>query len=501
LRTGGGILRILIVLKFLSFILFVITGWMLIPLLYSYILGDSIIVMLFAKSIAIGIASGAALYLASQRADMTKMGMKEVITSVTLSWIVASALSSLPYWLGGSAPTYTDAFFEGMSGFTTTGTTIFPSLDSLPRGLLAWRGLTHWLGGMGIIGLTLALMPFAGFSGFQLFSAEAPGMVHEKITPRLQQTAVMLWLIYVVLTILLTLLLLAAGMGGFDAINHAMAAISTGGFSTHTANIAYFDNACFDWILIFFMFISGANFVLYLQALKGRSLKKVFCDPEFRFYLISVSSISILASFGLYINGTSPSFADALRRGSFHAVSFITTTGFVGANYDVWPHFALALLFVCLFLGGCAGSTAGGIKQGRLLVMWRHLTRQISLLISPRAIIPVRLGARMIESSAVSSCMAFFGLYLLVFVMGVFLITLFEPDLLTAISGAATSLGNIGPGFGRLGSGGNYASQASGAKWIYSFLMLCGRLELYTVLTLFSRAYWRDGILLSNETR
>jgi trk system potassium uptake protein TrkH len=354
---------------------------------------------------------------------------------------------------------------------------------------------------MGIIVLTLTIMPLIGVGGFQLYSAEAPGMVHEKITPRLQQTAVILWLIYLLLTVALTVILMAGGMGVYDAITHSMGTISTGGFSPHGMSVAHFDSAFYDWILIFFMFISGANFALHFYALKQRSLKSFFADPEFCFYLTSVASISIIVSLSLYQSGVYKTLPAAFRFGSFQVVSLVTTTGFVSADYDAWPAFAKSLLFFCLFLGGCAGSTSGAIKHVRLLVMSRYIGRQLTRVLNPRAVIPFRIGAQTLESEVISSCLAFFGLYFIVFAVGGFLITLFEPDLFTAISGAATTLGNVGPGFSKLGPTQNFANQSIASKWIYSFLMLCGRLELYTVLALFSGVFWRDGVICSGKDR
>ncbi|MDL2263941.1 TrkH family potassium uptake protein [Synergistaceae bacterium OttesenSCG-928-I11] len=491
-------MRVCVVVRFLGFLMIVISLWMICPFVYAVSNAGEDTVP-FALSIGIGIFSGAVLYFLGRGVDMSKMRAREAMASVALSWIAASAVSGLPYFFHGSAPTYADAFFEAMSGFTTTGSTILQDIDAVPRGLLLWRGLTHWLGGMGIIVLTLTMMPILGVGGFNLFTAEVPGVVHEKITPRVRQTAVILWLIYIGLTLIQTIILLLGGMGIFDAITHAMGTISTGGFSPHDESMAYFDNAFYDWVVTFFMFISGANFVLHYQAIRGRSLRSFFRDPEFAFYFLCVLSLSLLTSLGLYMSGTSESIHQCLRHGAFQVTSLITTTGFVTTNYEIWPFFSQSLLFVCLFLGGCAGSTSGGIKQIRLLILFRHAARQLTRILNPRAVLPLRIGKKAMDLDAISSTLAFFGLYLLVFVVGIFGITLFEPDFFTAISGVAATLGNVGPGFGTLGAAGNFASQAAGAKWIYSFLMLCGRLELYTVLILFSRPYWNEGVILSKD--
>ncbi|MDR3331191.1 MAG: TrkH family potassium uptake protein [Synergistaceae bacterium] len=488
-------MRIGVVVKFLGFLLLVISAWMLAPLIYTAINGGDDILS-FVETLTVSGSVSLLFILVSRRVKMSEMGMREAMASVTLSWVAASAVSGLPYWFHGSAPMYADAFFEAMSGYTTTGSTILTDIDSAPGGLILWRGLTHWLGGMGIIVLTLTLMPLIGVGGFQMYRAEVPGMVHEKLTPRVQGTAVILWLIYMALTVVLTALLMIGGMDFLDAVTHSMGTISTGGFSSKSASLAFYDSAYFDWVITFFMFLSGANFVLHFHAIKRRSLRCFFEDPEFSFYSVLIISIGLAVSSGLYLSGTYSTLSDSLRFGFFQVVSLVTTTGFISADYDLWPYFIKSMLFICLFMGGCAGSTSGSIKQVRLLVMSSHIARHISRILSPRSIAPLRIGARSLDSGVVSSCFAFLGLYAVVLAAGAFVISLFEPDLFTAISGAATTLGNVGPGFGVIGPTMNFAGQATGAKWTYSFLMLCGRLEFFTVLILFTRAFWRGGAAL-----
>jgi trk system potassium uptake protein TrkH len=471
-----------------------ISGYMTIPFLVAAVIeGED--QYAFAWSIFVGVSVGVAFLYFGRRSAFSKMSVGEVFMSVSLTWVAASAISAFPYWLYGVALTYTDAFFESMSGFTTTGATIFYNLDDLPHCLLTWRAMTHWLGGMGIIGLTLVMLPFAGASGLKMYSAESPGMTHEKITPRLQQTALYLWGIYFAFTAALTFLLMLGGMDFFEALNHSMATVSTGGFSTASEGIASFRSPFCEIVIIVFMYISGANFVLHFYAIKNGTLKNYFRDPEFRFYTAVVAGFSVLMSFDVYFSGAESSPLAAARSGAFQVVSFITTTGFVSSNYDLWPHFARALLFICLFPGGCAGSTAGGIKHIRILVMLRHIRRQISRTLNPRSVLVYPVGDGALEPAVMSSCMAFFGLFFIVYALGTFAVCLFEPDFLTALSGAATALGNVGPAFGRLGAESTFSGQAWQAKWIYSFLMLCGRLELYTVIALFSGAFWREGIM------
>ena len=482
------------VFKFLGLLTLIITIWMICPLVYSLSTAGSD-VRAFTGAIAVGLLCALALFAAAGKTGVNAMGMREAFVSVTLSWVMASAIGALPYLFCGSAPTYTDAFFEAMSGFTTTGSTILRDVESAPRGLILWRGLTHWLGGMGIIVLTLSIMPLLGIGGFQLYSAEAPGLIHEKLTPRVQQTAIILWCIYLGLTVLETLLLLAGGMELFDAVTNSMGTISSGGFSPRNNGIAHYKSAYVDWVVTLFMYLSGASFALHFQVLRGRSPRFYFRDPEFRFYTSLLAALSLAVSLGLYSSGEYARFADALRLGTFQIVSFVTTAGFVSADYVSWPHFPQAILFFAIFSGGCSGSTAGGIKQARLLILCRHAERHLLRRLSPRAVLPLRIGKESPEIKLIASCLGFFALYMFLFFTGSFLVSLTEPDLLTAMSAVASTLGNVGLAFGSVGIYADYADQAQSAKWLYCFFMLCGRLELYTVLVLFSKAFWRGGIV------
>lgn len=493
-------MKIQAVFKFLGFFTALITACMMCPFIYSAIYTDADTIP-FAIGEVFGIAVSALLYLLGRGADLADMRGREAMASVTFGWIIASAIGGMPFYLHGAAPTFADAFFEAMSGFTTTGATILASIDTVPRGLLLWRDVTHWLGGMGIIVLTLVVMPIAGGGGFSLFAAEAPGLDDEKMTPRIQNTAVILWLIYIGLTVLLAVMLMIFGMDMYDAVTHSMGTISTGGFSPHDGSLAFFDDPIYDWTITIFMFASGANFTLHYLALRGRSLKAFTRDPEFKLYTFISVVISLCIAAALYADGSYSTFADCLRHGTFQTLSFITTTGYLSSNYDGWPHFAKALLFLTFFMGACAGSTAGGFKQIRLLILFRHAKRQVRMLLAPRAIIPIRIGEKTMRARGISSTFAFLGLYAAVFFTGTFLVSFFEPDFITAMSGTATTLGNVGPAFGALGASYCFSDQIVGAKWIYSFLMLCGRLELFTVLMLFTKTFWENGIVFNGKRR
>ena len=487
-------MRLSIVFKFLGAIIGIITFWMIFPLGWSlFTSGDDAFSLL--ESIGIGFTVAVTLYLCGYNAVSEDMGGREAFLAVTLSWVIASAIGALPYWIHESLPTYTDAYFEAMSGFTTTGSTVLTDIEAVPDGILLWRALTHWLGGMGIIVLTLAVMPLLGVKSSQLFNAESPGPIKEKLTPRIQQTAMLLWGIYVGLSCILTLLLLAGGMNLFDSLTHAFSAISTGGFSTKNASIGHYNSVYFDWILTLFMFLSGASFALHYRVLVGRKLGLFWKDPEFCFYTAVVSIASIVIALFLFFSKNYDSLTDAFRFATFQVVSIITTTGFVTSDYELWPMGAQAIILLLLLFGGCAGSTSGGFKLIRVLVILKHSLREFRTLLSSRIVLPLRIGNNVLELPVISSCMAFFGAYLSVIVVASFFISLTGDDLLTSISSVVTTLGNAGPGFRTVGPVRNFAGQTLTAKWIFSFCMLCGRLEIYTVLVLFSAPFWQGSTL------
>ena len=484
-------MRLSIVLKFLGAITGIVTFWMVFPLGWSLFTASNDVFALL-ESMGIGFSVAIALYLSGYNARSEDMGGREAFLAVTLSWVIASAIGALPYWIHESLPTYTDAYFEAMSGFTTTGSTVMTDIQSVPNGILLWRSITHWPGGMGIIVLTLAVMPLLGIRSSQLFNAESPGPIKEKLTPRIQQTAMLLWGIYVGLSALLILLLLIGGMSFFDSLTHAFATISTGGFSTKNASVGHYDSAYFDWVITLFMFLSGASFALHYRVLVGKKIGLFWKDPEFRFYTVIVSIASIVIAFFLFFSKNYGSLADAFRFATFQVVSIITTTGFATADYELWPMGTQAIILLLMLLGGCAGSTSGGIKLIRVLVIGKHSMREFRTLLSSRIVLPLRIGDNVVELPVISSCMAFLGIYLSILVVASFLISLTGDDLLTCLSSVITTLGNTGPGFHAVGPSHNFSEQTLAAKWIFSFCMLCGRLELYTVLVLFSAPFWQE---------
>ncbi len=444
----------------------------------------------FATAVAVGLGLSAALFLWGRGADYADLDVKDGFGVVALMWLAASLLGALPFWLHGVAPTFADAFFESVSGFTTTGASVIAEVEACPRGILFWRGLTHWLGGMGIIVLGLAVLPFLGVGGMDMFRAEVPGPSKEKMTPRIQETAIWLWGVYALLTILQTALLSLGGMSLFDALVHSFGTVATGGFSNLNRSVGQYGSAYFEWVIAVFMFLAGANFVLHYRFLRG-DFSSHFRNEEFRVYagIVLVSAVAISAE--LLRRGVCPSAAEAVRHGTFQVVSVITTTGFVTADFELWPSFSRMLLFFLMFAGGCAGSTGGGIKTIRLLVLWRHMRAGMQGLLHPRAVVHIKVGGKAVGEEIVSSVTAFFILYMTVFACGAFFMTLIGMDFITAVTGVASTLGNVGPALGALGPMENYSAVPQAGKWGFSALMLMGRLELYTVLLLFTPGTWR----------
>lgn len=407
---------------------------------------------------------------------------------VTAGWIVMSFFGALPYLISGAIPSLTNAFFETVSGYTTTGASILTDIEAVSKGILFWRSLTQWIGGMGIIVLALAILPFLGIGGMQLFVAEAPGITPDKLQPRIQETAKRLWFIYFGLTVTEAILLFIAGMTPYDAINHSLTTMATGGFSTMNASLAG-QSPAIQYIVIVFMFLAGTSFTLTYFALK-RNFTKVIKNEEFVVYTLFTVAITLIVTVTLLVvtdNGLESSFRDAL----FQVVSIITTTGFVSADYTSWAPFLSVLFFILLFVGGSAGSTAGGVKVIRHVVLFKNSFLELKRQLHPSAVIPVRISGKAIEQSIVYNVLAFIMIYILVFLVGVTLLSSMNVDFDTAFGAVATSLGNVGPGIGDVSPVDNFSAMPMGGKWLLGFLMLLGRLELFTVLMLLSPHFWK----------
>jgi trk system potassium uptake protein TrkH len=424
---------------------------------------------------------------------------------VTLGWMILTFTGTLPYLFTGTIPNFVDAIFETISGYSTTGASIVNDIEALPNGILFWRSATHWIGGMGIIVLTIAILPLLGIGGMQLFMAEAPGPSTDKMHPRITQTAKRLWLIYVSLTLSEFFLLKIAGMTWFDAINHAMATMSTGGFSTKNESMAYWNHMpVIQYIVIAFMFIAGTNFILTYFALKGK-IRRIFQNEEFKYYFFGIISMTIVLTFiiqffqtpGLESTIDHPmpwgSFESAFRHAGFQVVSVITTTGFVSADYTTWNSLATMLIFSFFFIGGSAGSTSGGVKIVRHIIMIKNSFLEFKKLLHPNAIIPVRYDNKGVSRIIVFNILSFFVLYMLIFISSAIALSFMGLDYESAIGAAASSLGNVGPALGSLSPVDNYAHLTPAAKLFCSFLMLIGRLELFTVLILFTPFFWKKN--------
>ena len=477
-----------IIFRVLGFLLVVEGVAMFLALAVALIYGEHDI-FAFLISAGINLAIGGAIVLGTSKAKKD-IGKREGFIIVSMVWIVFSFFGSIPYIISGSIPSFTDAFFETMSGFSTTGSSVLNDIEALPHGILFWRSMTQWLGGMGIIVLSLAILPVFGIGGMQLFMAEVPGPTPDKISPRIKQTAKTLWKIYMAFTLVETILLWIGGMSFFDAINHSFTTMATGGFSTKQASIAHWGSPFIQYVIIIFMFLAGTNFTLSYFAIKGK-FSTVFKDEEFKYYSFFILGFTVLIFIGLLITsqiGVEKAFRDSL----FQVLTIITTTGFATANYLTWVPVLTMLIFVLFFFGGSAGSTGGGIKIMRIVVLLKNSYYELKRLVHPNAIIPVKFNKHSVDSKIVNNVLAFFIIYLVIFGISTVIFTLIEPDMETSMGAVATCLGNIGPGLGSVGPADNFHDIKPVGKWFLSFLMLLGRLELFTVLVLFSPSFWKE---------
>jgi len=409
---------------------------------------------------------------------------------VSLSWIVFSLVGMLPYVLSGYIPSVSDAFFETMSGFTTTGASILNDIEALPHGLLFWRSMTQWIGGLGIIFFTIAVLPVFGVGGVQLFAAEATGPRHDKVHPRISVTAKWIWSIYLGLTVVCAFLFSLGGMSVFDSICHSMATTATGGFSTRNASIAAFDSAYIEYVTILFMFLSGINFtLLFLAFFKGR-VGKLFSDTEFHWYASIVGVFTLVIALGLVIV-RGGQIEESFREALFQVVSVQTTTGFVSADYMLWPPVLWFLLSVVMYFGACAGSTSGAIKCVRIAMLLKVVRNEFLRIVHPNAVIPLRISGHVIHSKAKITLLAFFVLYVLVIFIGWVVMMALGLDFMDAYGVVVSSVSNVGPGLGNYSGIHSWAHLPDAAKWVSAFLMLIGRLELFSVLLLLTPGFWQ----------
>jgi len=441
-----------------------------------------------ALSMAVSVGAGILLWLPN-RGRREEINLREGMLIVSFAWIIACFSGALPFYFGGVFETFTDCLFESASGFTTTGASVLSDIESVPKGLLFWRSFTHWLGGMGIILLSIAILPLIGVGGLQLFRAEVPGPTADKIKPRIAETARTLWLVYAGLSAVEAVLLLFGGMDLFEALCHTFGTMATGGFSTKNASIGYYDSAFIHYVITLFMFLAGVNFALHFTALRG-NIRAFWRDTEFRVY------VSIILFFTLFqaviLSGQAgKSIFQSLRYGVFQVVSIVTTTGYSTADFEAWPKAAVVVMLLLMFVGGCTGSTGGGIKVMRLTMMFKQVYNELFLLVHPHAVKLPKYGKSVVPAEVMRSIWSFFFLYFFLLGVGTFCIGLLGYDVLTAVTSVAATIGNIGPGLGAIGPAENYAHFPMVGKWILTFCMLLGRLEIYTVIILIYPAFWK----------
>ncbi len=481
-------MRINIILAALSRLLMIIGFAMLVPIIVSFYYDEPEVIKTLALSSAITLSFGIIIFHYFPLKDLGFIRPREGFAIVTFGWVIVTLFGSLPFQIAGTL-NFTDAVFETMSGFTTAGASILTDIEVLPKGILFWRSFTHWLGGMGIVVLYIALLSQMGVSAMQIFKAEAPGPVAEKVTPRIKDTAKILWFSYIILSCASIILLWLAGMNLFDSFIHTFGAIATGGFSNQNSSVAEY-SALLQGIIIVFMFLGGTNFALYYQAYKRKSLKVFWQNEEFRLYvaIILIASLLITGSL-LLLTGTG--VFDSIIDSFFQVISIITTTGFASVDYEQWPLFPKAIMFLLLFVGGSLGSTAGGIKIGRFLILFKLLILELKRFAHPRSILTLRVNGKETGDSVVYNTLLFFFVYIIIFAIGILVMSSFGLDLITATTAVAATLGVVGPGLGAVGPAENYAFIHPLAKHFLLFLMLVGRLELFTVLVLLLPDTWK----------
>ncbi|HUU38446.1 MAG TPA: TrkH family potassium uptake protein [Candidatus Desulfaltia sp.] len=460
--------------------------FMLLPLGFSLYYGDDDVVPILVSA---GITLAAGFLLRLLFRFQGELRLKESFATVSLGWVFAALFGALPFIISGYIPSFTNAFFESMSGFTTTGATILADIEALPHGLLFWRSLTHWLGGMGIIVLSLAILPLMGVGGMQLYKAEIPGPTPDKLTPRIQQTAKSLWGVYVLLSVVETGLLMAGGLNLFDGLCHTFGSMATGGFSTKTASIGHFNSVYIEAVVIVFMVLAGTNFALHFHSLKGRP-SAYWKSEEFRFYLGVILFFTVLLTAANAL-AFFPKVLDSFRYSAFHVVSITTTTGFTTFDFGQWPAAARIILLILMFIGGSAGSTGGSIKILRIMILVKQVRAELKKLLHPRAVISVRVDGQPVQPRVVINILSFIFLYIMIFIAASLVMGLLGLDLDSAFSSVAATLGNVGPGLGIVGPAAHYFHVPMLGKWILAFCMLAGRLEIYTVLVLCTREFWK----------
>ena len=459
------------------------------PIICALVYGEKGVLPYFVVPMAISFVVGVVFYLAGRKKKY-RISTRASFVVVALAWLASALFGSIPYFASGAIPNFTDAFFESISGFTTTGATILSEIEGLPfaYSINLWRCTTHWLGGMGIVALTVALLPLLGVGGFQLIRAETTGPEKGKLTSKITTTAKILWFMYFGLTVMEAILLKVAGMSVYEALCHALSTLGTGGFSTRNASIGGFRSPAVDWIITTFMFLAGINFSLYYSLIK-RDFKTLRDNSELKAYLGIVFGSSILIA--LFEMGRYGGFFQSLRYSSFQSLTIISTAGFATDDYTTWTAASQAIIFILFFIGGCAGSTAGGVKVIRWIVLSKLAHNEILKLLHPRGVFALRIDRQPRRNEIGVTVTAFFFLYLILVLATTLVACIFGVDILTSFTGAISMIGNVGPAFGKLGPSCNYGWLPDAVKWLYSFAMLAGRLEFFTMMVFFSPSFWK----------
>ena len=471
----------------LGFLNLILAGSMVLPLIVNWIYGESH-ARGYLLSMAVTGATGLLLMLIFKKSSR-ELSHRDGFAIVALGWVLATFFGALPYLFTGAFTSLVDACFETASGFTTTGSTMMTDIAKNPQAILFWRALTQWLGGMGIILLSLAILPLLGIGGMQLYKAEVPGPTADKLRPRMTQTARILWQVYLLISAAQVVTLLFGGMNLFDSVCHTFTTMATGGFSTKNISVEHYHSPFIEYAIVFFMFVAGANFSLHYQFLKG-NFRPLWRDPEFRFY----SGVVLAATLFITVNllpGLSGDILKAFRLALFQVVSIQTTTGYSSVDFEKWPAFSQYALLALMFIGGCAGSTGGAIKCIRIYVLIKEAARELYRLVHPHAVAPVKLGGKVIPQDTLNGIRALFFLYIGIFLLASLAVSFLGADIITSVSAVATTLGNTGPGLGEVGPLDNFAHLPAASKWILTACMLFGRLEIYTLLVLLFPEFWR----------
>ena len=444
-----------------------------------------------AFAVAIALTTAAGFLLSRLKSNTGGLYARDGFAIVALGWILLSAFGALPFLLSGAIPRVEDALFESISGFTTTGASILREVESLPRGILFWRSFTHWMGGMGVLVMMIAIMPSVKANSIHILKAESPGPTPGKLVPKVSQTAKILYLIYILLTATQVVFLVAGGMPLYDSLVHSFSTAGTGGFSSRNLSVAAYGSDYIEIVITVFMFLFGVNFTLYYTAFKG-GLKNALHDEELRVYFFTVVGAAVLIAINVY-SQVYRTVGESVQHAAFQVSSLITTTGFATADFNLWPVFSQLILLLLMFVGASAGSTGGGLKVVRVVVLFKVIKRELTRVIHPRAVRTIKLNGRLVDEEVVSGVMAFFYFYILIFVAAVLTVALEGEDIVTTVTSVIATLNNVGPGLGRVGPMGNFADLSVLSKAVLSLCMLIGRLEIYPIMLLMFPSFWKRG--------